>query len=53
LIAADESTIVTEPFLDAAVVEYSEGNWSEVFCEADDALDKLFTPEALPGRLGR
>ena len=66
LIAADESTVVTEPLLDPVVVEDGEGNrrlsdsactnegdWGEVFGETDDTLDKLFASEAVPRRLGR
>ena len=66
LIAADESTVVAEPMLDTTVVEDGKGNrrfsnsactdegdWSEVFCETDDTLDKVLAPEADPRRLGR
>ena len=66
LIAADESTVVTELLLDTTVVENGkgnrrfsnsactdEGNWGEVSGQTDDTLDKLFASKAGPGRLGR
>ena len=58
LVTADEPTVVSEPFLDAVVVEDGEGDgglsdtprtdesdWGEIFCEADDLVDQLVTPE--------
>ena len=66
MIATDESAIVTEPFLYAAVVEDGESNgcftnppwtdksdWSEIFDKTNNTLDELLAPEAGPGRLGR
>ena len=61
LVAADESTVVSEPLLDAIVVKggqsdscfpdppwTDEGEWSEIFCEADDFLDKFVASETGP-----
>jgi len=52
LVTANEPTVLTEPPLDAFVVENSQGDrrlpnpagtdesdWSEMFCEANDLLD--------------
>ena len=65
LIAADESTVVTEPLLNPVVVEdgegsrcfsdstcTDEGDWGEVFGQTDDTLDKVLASEAGPRRLG-
>ena len=66
LIAADESTVVSETLLDTIVMEdgesdgsfsnspwTDEGNWSEVFSEIDDLLDQLATSETGPWRRRR
>ena len=66
LVATDESTIFSEPLLDAIVVKdgqsdssfpnppwTDESEWGEIFCEADDLLDQLVTPETGPWRWGR
>ena len=66
LIAADESTIVAEPLLDAVVVQdgqrdgclanpagTNKGDWSQVFCKANDFLDQLVTPKEGPRWRGR
>ena len=66
LITADEPTIVTEPFLDAVVVEGSEcdGRFANsactdesdrhnVFCERNDGFDQFVASEAVPRRAGR
>ena len=52
LVATDEPTVVAKPFLDAVIVEdgqgdgglsdptdTDEGEWGEIFCEADDLID--------------
>ena len=52
LVATDEPTVGSEPFLDAIVVEggqsdgrfpnpprTNESDWSKIFCEANDLLD--------------
>ena len=61
LVATDESAIVSEPLLDAIVVEdgqsygrfpdtswTDESEWSEVLCKANDLLDQLVAPKADP-----
>ena len=61
LVATNEPTVISEPFLDAIVVEDSqsdgsfpnppctdEGDWGEVFREVDDFLDQLVAPETGP-----
>ena len=66
LVATNEPTVVSKPFLYAIVVEDSqsdggfpnppctdEGNRGEVSCEADDLLDQLVAPEAGPWRRRR
>ena len=66
LVAADKSTVVPKPFLDAIVVEDGQSNgrfpdpawtdqseWNEAFSEANDPLDQLVTSEASPRRWGR
>ena len=66
LVAADEPTVVSEPSLDAIVVEdgqsdccfpdpacTDESNRSEVFCEADIVLNQVVAPETGPRRRGR
>ena len=66
LVAADESPVVSKPFLDAIVVEdgqsdcrfpdpacADESNRSEVFCEADNVLDQVVAPETGPRWWGR
>ena len=66
LVAADEPTVGSEPFLDAAVMEdgksdgcfpnpsrTDESNWGEVFCETDDLLDQLVPPKTRPRWRGR
>ena len=66
LVATDESTVVAKPFLDLIVVEDGQGNrrfpnppwtdegdWSRVFCEANDLLNELVAPEKIPRRRGR
>ena len=58
LVATDEPTVGSKPFLDAIMMEdgqsdgcfpnsscTDEGDWGEVFCEADDVLDQLLTSE--------
>ena len=62
LIAKNESTIITEPFLDAVVVEDSEGNGCfsnptcpdesdgfHIFNVSDDLLDELFASNQVLG----
>ena len=59
LVATDEPTIGSEPFLDAVVVEDCQSNgrfpdppytdksdWREMFCEANDLPDQIFASEA-------
>ena len=66
LVAADESTLVTEPLPDTIVMEdgesdgsfsdppwTNESNWSEVFSEINDFFDQLGTSEAGPRWRGR
>ena len=66
LVAADESTFVTEPLPDTIVMEdgesdgsfsnppwTNESNWSEVFSEINDFFDQLGTSEAGPRWRGR
>ena len=66
LVAADESTLVTEMLLDAIVMEddesdrsFSDSPWtdesdrSEDFSEIDDLFDQLGTSETGPRRRGR
>ena len=66
LVAADESTLVTETLLDAILMEdiesdgsFSDSPWtdesdrSEVFGEINDLFDQLGTSEAGPRRRGR
>jgi hypothetical protein len=66
LIAADKSPVIAKSIFDPIVVEYSEGNRRfpnpprsdesdgfEVFCESDNLLDQLVTPETVPGGRGR
>ena len=66
LIAADESTLVTEPLPDTIVMEDSESNggfsdspwtdesdWSEIFSETNDLFDQLVTSKTGPRRRGR
>jgi len=66
LVATDEPTVGSEPFLDAIVVEdgesdrrfpnppcTDESDWSEIFCEANDLLDQVLPPETGPRRRGR
>ena len=66
LVATNESTGVAKPFLDLIMVEDRQGNgrfpnppwtdegdWSRVFCETNDLLDKLVAPEKVPRRWGR
>ena len=61
LVAADEPTVVSEPFLDMTVVEdgqsdgclsdpsrADESDWSEIFREADNLLDQPIAPETGP-----
>ena len=61
LVATDEPTVVSEPFLDAIVVEDSqsdggfpnppctdESDWGEIFCEVDDLFDQIVAPETGP-----
>ena len=61
LIATDEPTVGSEAFLDAIVVEDGEGNGGfsdpprtdesdrgEVFCETDDLVNQVVTPETRP-----
>jgi hypothetical protein len=65
LVAADESTVIAKPFLDAIVVEDSEGDGCfpdppctdesdgfEVFGNSDDLLDQLPASETGPWRRG-
>ena len=66
LVAADESTLVTEPLPDTIVMEdgesdgsfsnppwTNESNWSEVFSEINDFFDQLVTSKTGPRRRGR
>jgi len=66
LIATNESTIVAEPLLDAVVVQdgqrdgclsdsagTNESDWSQIFCQASDLLDKLVASEEGPRWRGR
>ena len=66
LVTADKPTVVPKPFLDAIVVEdgqsngrftdsawTDQGDWSEVFSEANDPLDQLVTSETGSRRWGR
>ena len=66
LVTTDESTVYSEPFLDAIVVEdgksdgsftnppwTDESDWGEVFCQTDDLLDQVVPPEAGPRWLWR
>ena len=66
LVTADEPTVVSEPFLDAIVMEDSQndgrfpyppctdkGDGGEFFCEANDILDQLVAPETGPRWRGR
>ena len=61
LVATDKPTVVSEPFLDAIMVEDRESDgcfpdpaWtdesdrSNVFSEADDLLDQVIPPETGP-----
>ena len=61
LVATDESTVVAKPFLDAVIVEDSQGNgclsnsartdessWSEGFYETNDLLDQVVTSKEGP-----
>ena len=61
LVAADESAVMSEPFLDATVVEDSKSDkclpdppWTDesdrgqVFCKADDLLHQFVTSETGP-----
>ena len=66
LVTADEPAVISEPFLDARVVEDGQGDGrlanttgadesdrGEVFCETDDLLDQFVATETGPWRLGR
>ena len=66
LVATDEPTVVSEPCLDAIVVEDSqsdgsfsnppwtdESDWSEAVNEADNFLNQQVTPKTGPWRRGR
>ena len=66
LVAADKSTVVPEPDLDAIAVEdgqsngrfpdpgwTDQGDWCEVFSEDDDPLDQLVASETSPWWWGR
>ena len=66
LVTADKPTVVSEPFLDAIVMEDSESDacfayapWTdesdrgEVFCKTDNLLDKLVASEIDPRWLWR
>ena len=66
LVAADKTTVISKPFLEAIVEEDGQGNgrlpdppwtdesnWGEVFCEADDLLDHFVTTETGPRWRGR
>ena len=66
LVATDKPTVGSESFLDAIVVEDGErdgsfpdppcayeGDWGEIFCEANDLLDQILASETGPGRWGR
>ena len=66
LVATDESTVISKPFLDSIVVEDREGNECfpdppcadesdrfELFCVPNDLLDKLATAKTGPGRWRR
>ena len=65
LVATDEPAIVSESFLDATMVEDSEGNggflnppwtdegnWGKAFCETDDLLDQFIASETDLGSWG-
>ena len=66
LVAADESTLVTETLLDAILMKdgesdgcfsdspwTDESNWGEIFSEIDDLFDQLGTSETGSWRRGR
>ena len=65
LVAADESTVLVKPLLDAVMVKDSESercfanpptpmsDWFQVFCEANDLPDRLVSSETGPRRWGR
>ena len=66
LVATDESTVVTETFLDVIMMEDSESdgrfsdspwtdecNWSVIFREINDLFDQLVTSETGPRWWGR
>ena len=66
LVTTEKPTVISEPFLDAVVVEdgqsdrclsnppcTDESDWGEIFCETNDLLDQLVSPEACPRRWGR
>ena len=66
LVASDEPTVISEPFLDAIVVEdrqsdgrfpnpscTDESDWGQVVCETDDLPDQLVAPETGPRWWGR
>ena len=66
LVASDEPTVISEPFLDAIVVENRQGdgrlpdspctdesNRSETLCEIDDLLYQFVASETGPRRWGR
>ena len=66
LVATDETTIISKPFLDVIVVEDGQGNgrlpdppwtdksdWGQVFCKADYLLDNFVTTETGPRWWGR
>ena len=66
LVAADESTVIAKPFLDAIVMEDSESDRSfpnppcpdksngfEVFSESNDLVDQFVTSETGPWRRWR
>ena len=66
LVATDEPTVGSEPFLDTIVVEdgesdgrfpdsprADESDWCEIFCEADDLLDQTLASITGPRRWGR
>ena len=61
LVATDEPAVVSEPFLDAIMVEdgqsercfpnpawTDESGWSEIFSETDDLLNQLVASETDP-----
>ena len=66
LVATEEPTVVSEPFLDTIVMEDGQSNgcfpdsswtdksdWNEIFSETNNLLDQFVTSETDPRRRGR